>query len=302
MSNFTEFKPEYAGRPIHELPDGATGCKSRTVEQSLNEMADGGVTITEAEDFLAGIPKTYAFPRVVNPLDYLKVKDQKQKGACAGFTLATVGEMNFWVASGGEIERFSGDALYVLAQEKDGIRGDRGSTPTACAWVAQNIGLVPESVYGPTVSTYQQLKRVTSSMREAASDYKLKSIVRLKTYQHVKDFLGAGLGSVQCCSRWQQHFMHSNLVDSFFGPRHNSQHGGGHSYTLNGYDEAGNILVTNSWNTNVHDEGGFKMTPRCIKELFTDNFSFVLGYSNMQTSHATPPGPREIKLKHSDWV
>ena len=298
-----EFKPEWAGKHLHELPDGASGYKSRPAEQALNEMADGGVVITEAEDFMRGIPQTFSFPKVCNPLDYLKVLNQQNKGACAGFTMAQVAAMNFWVASGGKTEDFSGDAMYVLAQEKDGIRGDRGSTPTACAWVAQNIGIVPLSAYGPTVKEYNQLKPVTDAHRQAASDYKLSSIVRLKSYDQIYQFLGGGLGCVQVCSLWKQHFMESNLVDSFEGPKHASGHGGGHSYTANGYDENGNILITNSWGSaNVHDEGGFLTTKRFWQELFGNQMSFVLGYSNMQTSQAAPPGPRTIPIKADDWV
>lgn len=299
----TEFKPEYAGKPIHELPDGATGYKSRSAEQALNEMSDGGVVITEAEDFMRSVPQTFSFPKVCNPLDYLQVLNQKNKGACAGFTIAQVASMNFWVATGGQMTQgFSGDAMYVLAQEKDGIRGDRGSTPTGCAWVVQNIGVVPLEVYGPTVSEYRQLKPVTDAHRQAAADYKMESIVRLKSYDQVYQFLGAGLGSVQCCSLWKQHFMEQNLVDSFHGPKHASGHGGGHSYTMNGYDENGNILVTNSWDTNVHDEGGFLVTRNFMNELFSNEMSFVLGYSNMKTSKASPPGPRSIPIKASRWT
>ena len=299
----TLFKPEYSGRPIHELPDGATGYKSRPAEQLLNEMVDAGVIITEGADFMRAIPQTFSFPKVVNPLDYLEVLDQKAKGACAGFTMAQIASMNFWVATGGErTESFSGDAMYLLAQEDDGLLGrDVGSTPTGCAKVVQNIGVVPLSAYGPTVKTYRELKRVTEAHREAAADYKLSSIVRLKTYDQIYQFLGGGMGAIQVCSLWKQHFMSNNIVQSFHGGRHNSQHGGGHSYTANGYDENGNILITNSWNTTVHDEGGFLMTPQCIRELLQDRMSVVLGYSNMVTSHAKPPGPRKIKIVSEDW-
>lgn len=300
--SLTEFLPSFKGKPIHELPDGATGYKSRSAEQALNEMTDGGVVITEAEDFMRAIPQTFSFPQVCNPLDYLKVKSQLDKGACAGFTVAQIGEMTYWVKTGGKIERFSGDAMYVLAQEKDGIKGDRGSTPTGCAWVLQNIGLVPESLYGPTVQTYQELKPVTDRMREAAGDYKLKSIVRIKTYEQAYQFLGSGLGALQICSKWQAHFMESNIIESFHGPAHDSRHAGGHSFTGNGYDNNGNILCTNSWDVSVHDEGGFLMTPQCFRELLADSFSFVLGYSDMATSQAGPPKPRRIPIEADGWT
>ena len=298
-----EFKPEWAGKHLHELPDGASGYKSRPAEQALNEMADGGVVITEAEDFMRAIPQTFSFPQVCNPLDYLKVKNQQQKGSCQGHSLAGVGEMNFWVATGGDIERFSGDATYVLSQEKDGIKGDRGSTPTAGAWVAQNIGLVPESAYGPTVKTYNELKPVTDAHRQAAADYKMSSIVRLKSYDQMYQFLGAGLGAIQVCSLWKQHFM-AKYVTTFFGEAHNSRHAGGHAYLCNGYNKNGDLLCTNSWGhgSNTHDEGGFLTSRNFWEELFSDKMSFVLGYSNMKTSKSQPPGPRTIPVKASDWV
>ena len=74
-----EFLKEYAGRPIHELPSGATGCSWESAEQALNDMVDGGVNLTEGSDFLRAIPQTYSFPETCQVTDFIKILDQRQK-------------------------------------------------------------------------------------------------------------------------------------------------------------------------------------------------------------------------------
>lgn len=296
-----EFKPEWVGQPLHGLPDGASGCKSRTAEQALNEMVDGGVIISEGSSILSRVPDMFGFPDACNSTDHIEILDQKQKGACAGFTMAQVASINFWIASGGDTRPFSGDAMYVLAQEKDGIRGDRGSTPTACAWVVQNIGVVPLESYGPTVETYRELRPVTDEHRAAAEPYKMQSIVRLRSFSDMWKFQTAGLGAIQVCSLWKEHFM-AKEIRTFHGAKHNSQHGGGHSWTVGGYNKSLMALLgLNSWNVNVHDEGAFLAMKRFWEELFGNNMSLVLGYSNMSFKGTAPVDPRPFPVKSRDF-
>jgi len=277
------FKAEYAGKPLHELPDGASGYKSRTSEEALNEMVDGGVVITEASDFMAGVPSMFGFPDTCNTTEFMKILNQMQKGACAGFTMAQIAAINFWIATGGETKQFSGDAMYVLAQEKDGIK------------------VVPLDSYGPTVKTYRELRPVTEEHRKAAEPYKLHTIVRLRSFDQMWKFQTAGLGAIQVCSLWKEHFM-AKTIKTFFGAKHNSQHGGGHSWTVGGFNKAMRALLgINSWDEAVHDEGAFLALEQFWHELFQDKMSFVLGYSNMKLQASTPPGPRKIPYKSSSW-
>jgi hypothetical protein len=303
------YDPKFKGRKISELPSGSTGLEIKTAEQQLNEMVDAGIEITEGDAFMRKIP-TYSFPKVCQPLDFLSIKNQMNKGSCAGHTLAFIGEGCFWVMSNGQVKRFSGDAMYKLAQEKDGIRGDRGSTPTACAWVAQNIGLVPEDLFGPTVERYDQIPQVTDKHREAAGNYKLKSVVRLTSYEQIRSFLGAGAGFIQCCSIWPGHFDQGGKapIDSFFGPQRNDQHGGGHSYGLGGYNADGHILLINSWDEVWRDDGAALMTKNCFDEMFTNKMTFVLGYSDIDLKNEDKGGedkifvPRRIPIDINDWI
>ena len=299
MSRFVEFKPEFFEKEISDLPNGGTGYRAIPGDDVAKEIQDAGIDLVEGSEFLRSL-QSYSVPDVVNSLEYIKVKNQQSKGACAGFTVAWIAEFLHWVASGGETERFSGDAMYVLAQQKDGIRGDRGSTPTSCAWVMKNIGPIKESDYGPTVKTYNQLKPVTQSMKQNAGKYKVECVVRLRSYKDVKQFLGAGVGAIQMGSIWPAHFdaRGSNLISSFHGPKRNDQHGGGHSYGLGGYDKQGNILLVNSWSPRWGDDGMKLLSPRAIDEMFQHNFTICLGYTDMGIK---PKGPREFKFKASDW-
>lgn len=332
LSRLVPFNKKFAGRMVSETPDGMTGWKSRLTKESEDEFAAADISMIEGDVALGHLvdentegsvdavaqrraraqskaidvvkKQLFGIPKTCNDKSYLEIDDQKQKGACAGFTLVQCGEHNFWVASGGDVVRFSGDAMYQLAQRIDKITTDDGSTPTACAKVATEIGLVRQELHGGSAPDYQSMRPVTQAMIDDAANYKIKSVVRLRSYEHVRKFLGSGLGCVQMCSIWPAHWDKQgvNRIQSFYGPRRNDQHGGGHSYTLNGYNSLGDILLSNSWSLRWGDEGAKMLSKQAMTEIFGHKFTFCLGYSDMAVATMKSNPFRNIPYVRSSFL
>lgn len=314
MSSATDLT-KFKGKHVSDLPPGASGYELKSAEETLNEFADSGLTITSSKDWVETLPQTFAFPEHSNPLDFLKVKDQQQVGACAGFGMAQAGEGCFWVASGGKVRRISGWAQYILAQEKGDMRQrnggfdrrqDIGSHPKDVAWAAMNIGLVPEQMCPPSPTTYDQGWEVTDAMREAAGENKIKSIVHFTKPAHLFKYLQTGQGYITMACKWMAHFDQGpkkDPVNSFFGPQRQDRHGGGHQVSIMGFTNHAQhglcALIVNSWNTVWRDDGAALFTMKAIEEAMSDQMSIFLGYSDMSVKEKKQ---RKIDIVHSDWV
>lgn len=287
-------------KDISQLPPGTTGYKLITSDDYCSQLVSGGVNLTEGNDFFRGFPMSVddllkalekglvGFPDHCNPLPFLRVKDQMRKGACAGFGSAQAGEGCQWIKTKGEIVRFSGDAHYWLAQRQGGLLGrDVGSLPSDNAWVAQNIGFVTEESYGPAVETYDQIQPVTDEQIEIAGKYKMRTIVRFRDPKQMIAFVASGQGFATIGSIWPAHFDQNKMqpITSFFGPRRNDQHGGGHMYAIMGFYKHPQYgicaLLVNSWNTHWGDEGARLITLRALMEMFGHQFTVALGWSDM---------------------
>ena len=82
-----------------------------------------------------------SFNTDANPTDILKIKNQGNVGACQGFSLSTIFQICYFLATGRE-EIFSAMAGYILSQRYDNLLGkDVGSTLSAGEQVATEHGL-----------------------------------------------------------------------------------------------------------------------------------------------------------------
>ena len=114
----------------------------------------GYVPENEDRDFLAGLPSGEEVLRLVgsyreqslDPRKLIRVENQKSMGSCAGHSLSSNLEWIYCIATSGQIVQLSRMAGYILAQEKDGITSDSGSTIGGGVKVAREIGLVEESM------------------------------------------------------------------------------------------------------------------------------------------------------------
>jgi len=301
---------------VSELPPGATGYELLERKSVIDQLSSTGINLMDGDSFVRKLPEagTYQFPPSVNALDLLKIKNQNQVGACAGFAVAQVGEGCSWIARGDTANRYSGWAQYILAQENDGFRrkgsnrfdrrDDKGSTPTGNAEAFMNTGLVPLGMCPPDPKTYDRGWAVTDEMREAAAEHKIKTAVYLKTPEHVKKFLQSGMGFVTLACRWMAHFDKNDgsfVLNDFHGPQRNDRHGGGHQVSLMGwYDHPEHglcFILANSWSEAWQDQGGVLVTWKWLCDAMTDQMTILLGFSDLLlNSSQTQFNPRTPKV------
>lgn len=218
-----------------------------------------------------------AFPTFnlqANPVDVFDILDQQMQGACAGHALAAVFSVCYYLATRRR-EAFSRGGAYYLAQQKDGIRGDQGSTLSACRWVATEHGLCLEKDW-PYPPRYNPTKPAGIQF-----PYKLKVSKPMKTLQEVMDWLEAGL-PVQIGLPWDS-YAEKEIVDNF-SPSRDS---GGHSTTF--WLKTGeNVNNLNSWGQRWNGDGVHKWTPKSIEQALRHEWTVMIGYSPDEMSFPNP--------------
>lgn len=243
-------------------------------------------------DFAVG---DFQAPDEIDPRGKVRHDRQGGVGSCQGFSLANCGEYLWAIQSGWDQykgdHQFSSMAAYLLSQEKDGLIGrDVGSTISGGLHVARNIGYVPEKML-PYVARYPSNARavVTQAMRQAASEFKVRSHTWLKSYADIFKYLAAGVGAVHTGTIWNNSFYASNAVLESIS----TFNGGGHATAWLGYskrkDPSGRNYI---WRLNSHNDSWTEIAPRVIDQLFTSSYTAIVGLSDLST-----PGPRNI-----DWT
>ena len=132
---------------MSDLPQGTLGYAID--DEHLDELANGDDPLELMSRFRDAVP---TFNEQIKPDQIIAVVNQGSVGSCQGNALATVFQICYFLATG-RFEVFSRAAGYYLAQRKDGIRGDRGSTLSGGRWVATEHGMCLDAKW-PYVSKY----------------------------------------------------------------------------------------------------------------------------------------------------
>jgi hypothetical protein len=239
--------------------------------ENFDALAEIGDEYRDWQDAVAGL---YAAPPELNRR-WLRTEHQGQQGACQGECSGEVGEVCFSIANQGKVTQFSPQWHYIESQRFDGLIGkDQGSTLFGGAKVLQQLGCCPEPVWPYTGKYHIESPKGRRACLDAAAPYKVKTVVRLKSYQQIFDWLAGGLGSVWIGRRmgW----------------------GGGHATHLAGYtakkDAKGRNFIDehNSWGTTWGDKGWAVRSPAEVDSWFTDKYTVVLGASDMTTLNVRP--------------
>ncbi len=287
---------------VSELEPGTTGY-----DIELEDVEAIYATSISVEDWFSQFRKddTYAYPDSVNALDWIVTENQGPIGSCAGHGATTVGEGIFWVATG-TAPVFSPWAQYRLAQKKDGIRGDRGSTIFGNIWVAKNVGFVPKSICPAYPSSYGSGWAVTDEMRAAAADWKITNSVDVRGYDATLRFLKNGQGFVYHGSIWPKQFdLPGDKIHDFYGPRRSDQHGGGHSTCIVGWSDLlcpccqrEYLILHNSWDLRWGNEGAKYICRKAYDDMSGDRSTVLQGLSDIER----PVGPRRVEINPSNLV
>jgi C1A family cysteine protease len=236
-------------------------------------------------DVMSGL-QDVVLPEEVDPRHWLRIENQKNMGSCQGHEQTTVGEMAYYIASGGEVIQFSPLFAYYSTQEIDGLAGsDSGSTISGGAKNAKERGLCPLELM-PYPDPVRYNWNIPKAAKEAALDFRINYIVTMTTYNDIKRFIGSGQGGVGIGILWSSNVMTPNssgCIENY------SAGGGGHAVSLVGYtkrkhrDGRNYILLANSWDTTWGNKGFTEVSPVAIDQMLASRYTVMIGMSDLKS-------------------
>jgi C1A family cysteine protease len=265
-----DIDPQLLHRFLDADPEGTGWARSQ--EQPLTLPNAAGWC-----EALAVNRSTYEHPAEFLP-DWIKIEDQGQIGSCAGMSNSSAGEIcrrNELRAS--EYLQFSGMAAYLIAQEFDGIKGDRGSTISSGVRYATKHGYARESSF-PYPRSY--VASIPQAARESV--FKVENAVQIKDTQSFLDWILTNQGPIFIGMRWTQYMDNQDVVETFLGPQRNDRHGGGHAVFLYGWTTIKSKvypILWNSWSKRWGREGKKPVSPNATTEILSDRMTVAVGYT-----------------------
>lgn len=267
-------------------------------------MSESGYAI-ELEDraYLASLPsQTFLFSLGdyneirLDPRKLIRIENQGSQGSCAGHSLSSIMEWCYTIASGGEVVQLSRAMAYYEAQRISGIRGDSGSTIGAGAKLAMETGLCLEPLWVYPARYNNTRPSEFQAVLADAGTRKIRSAVKITTYEAYRTFLGAGLGGVHNGIAWGNS-MERPVVESF------SPGGGGHAIAglclSERIDSQGRpyVWIANSWGLQFGSRdvpGWQEWSPNAISQMLRHQWTEMIGLSDMAI-----PKPR--KFSADEW-
>lgn len=210
------------------------------------------------------------FPKwnpTADALGLVDVLDQGQQGSCQGHALAQVFAICYFLATGRK-EAFSRAAGYYLAQKRDGIRGDKGSTLSGGQHVATQHGMCLEKDW-----PYPQ--RYNPGMPPSAEGKFLFKLATTKPFKDVDSMLAwLDLGlPIQTGLTW------NNSCDQEIVANYDARSGGGHSTVFWQRRASGNVVNINSWGRRWAGDGVHEWTPESIRAALSARWTVFIGYA-----------------------
>lgn len=226
---------------------------------------------------------------------FLQVEDQGRQGSCEGNSLSECLEFSHAMETG-EVIQISRQYAYIASQIPNNIRTDSGATLNGgTKAAAEGIPLESEAPY---MSSYPGWGYITPE-RKAKAVYKLRSHTEMKSAEHIKQFLGSGIGIVQIGIPWNDYLQQTEsgfITDFRPGPRD-----GGHAIVFAGYvpdsdtprkSSAGWwFLLKNSHSKRYGIQGYAYVDPRAVDKMLKHQWTVMYGRSDMDS-----PRPRKIKF------
>lgn len=231
-------------------------------------------------------------PDQVDPRDWHRIENQKQMGACQGVALSTCGETAWKIATGDPNLQLSKWWCYRQSQVKDGIHSDSGSTLSAGAWVAKNLGFPLESLV-PYPTSYSRSIPDSPEMKADAATRKIRKIAPMPLYDDMLRWIGLGFGGVQIGIPWPGSWMDLNANNAYLDRFPSVGNSGGHSVAIIGYlkekapDGSNWLVCPNSWGTGFGDRGFMYFSRTCIEGMKRTRWNEFQGLTDM-----TSPVPR----------
>jgi len=324
--------------PVSEIP-GGVGYQAVSEEQVLNDLADAGISIVEADEFLSRlhIPATYSLPRTLNTLEWWKCFNQGSIGSCLGCSDAQTATGVAWLKTKKRIE-FSKFGHYIVTQMKGGLLGrDVGSVPTDAIKVAAQFGYCPmkwseaceelwQAAYGTEsnippgqrmapnyppnyhfgLQSHKQwldaVKDPNSQTRKVMRLFKMDRYIRITKAEQILTAKRAGVGFVQQSSIWPRDMdQPGDRITTWSDSKDpKNRHAGGHAYQIMDLTPEDEFVPGNTWGESWGDEG-CKIMGKDIEQAILDD-PMTIAFLKTDMPLVGPKGPREIPLVADDWV
>ena len=332
--DLTMDRSKLIGKPLSECPAGASGCPTMSEEQIMNEVADDGATILQADDVLARIivPQAYTVPDTLNSLKWVKTFNQGAIGSCNLASGMTLMSGLYFLKSGGERKEFSVFFSYMLCQSMDGLLGrDAGSTPPSFIKMVMKYGALPmdypgvppyPKTYGEGLRTHKALwdsfvketknPNGQTPILDAMAEHRLKSFIQIKTPDQASKLMKRGVSLFQSSGPWVSGF-DKDPERMFLGGDLHGKHGL-HAYiTADMSPNGADLVPLNSWGSGTGNDSGlqggghgwgdesYKSFAMDLARQYYKHRYFTGFMLTDMTFPSTGTGPRKIPYTSSSW-
>ncbi len=233
----------------------------------------------------------------IDPRDTLRTEFQGPQGACQGFSLSSIVEWCYMLAKGDsslEGVQLSPAFAYYESQRLDRLNGsDRGSTISGGCKLATTTG-IPEEKFWKYPKKYDNRRPDDfQDVLANAEQYKASTLRKVKTYDDIRNFLGAAVGAVNLGIRWSKEY---GAVIEKIGKKR----GGGHAValiSLSTKKDAVNrpyVWLLNSWGKRWGNRGWSEVKPAVIAAWLRERYTTAIGISELPNI-----APRKFSLE--DW-
>jgi len=230
---------------------------------------------------------------ILSQLGWMQMENQGQIGSCQGQSLTECLEYCYAIVNPSQVMQYSRMYAYLASQMENNIRTDSGSTLGGGTRAAKK-GICQESI-APYPNRYPGWSWITDTMRRDAVNHRLQSVVEMKSAEHIKQFIGSGIGIVQIGISWGNEMTPDSrgCITSFSG-----RGGGGHAVVFAGYvpdDDVGVkssagwwLLLKNSWGSRWGLGGYAYVDPRAVDQMLRHQFTSMYGRSDLETPRVRP--------------
>lgn len=212
----------------------------------------------------------------------LKVENQARQGSCAGHSLSSILEWIYAIATGGERISLSRAMAYYETQKIDGIRGDRGSTIAGGCKLASEVGVCREDLWKYPANYNPERPANFENIKKDAANYKIRTKIKMTSYEGVRTFLGAGLGGIHGGWNWNNTF-ERKIVETFQPTNRDGGHSEATICLSTREDSAGRPFawVLGSWGNSFADSGWQEVSPTCLQQMIRHPNTALVGLSDM---------------------
>lgn len=230
---------------------------------------------------------------LLSQLGWMQMENQLQIGSCQGQSLSECLEYCYPIVNPGKAIQYSRMYAYLASQMENNIRTDSGSTLEGGTRAAKK-GICQESI-APYPNRYPGWGWITDAMRQDAVNHRLQSVTEMKSAEHIKQFIGSGIGIVQIGISWGDEMTPDSrgCITSFSG-----RGDGGHAVVFAGYvpDEDVGVkssagwwmLLKNSWGKQWGQSGFAYVDPRACDQMLKHQFTSMYGRSDLETPRVRP--------------